>query len=114
MRVHFAIGMVAAVFAVLLVGPGYANPGFNVPVRITDNTCTLDYSRVTGGYSTIVFGIFNNGTVAHGFDIGGPYLSGLIRPGQEKTIVAHFRPGGYKWACVSRHNTVKRGVLTIA
>jgi hypothetical protein len=37
----------------------------------------------------------------------------LVKPGQEKTLVTHFRPGSYKYACVSRHSTVKWGVLTI-
>ena len=68
---------------------------------------------MSGQYSTIVFGVTNNGTVSHGFDISGRYKSGLIKPGQERTIVAHFGPGSYRYACVAAHSTVKKGVFTI-
>jgi hypothetical protein len=117
MRVHhFVVAMVAVTVVALSAGSAVARtdaPGWNNPVRITNSSCQLDYTVVSAQYRTIVFGIFNNGTVAHGFDIGGPYISGLVKPGQEKTLVTHFRPGSYKYACVSRHSTVKWGVLTI-
>ena len=113
MRVRLLVAVVAVV-TVLGVSAGLANPGFNDPVTLKDKTCTVSYMKVSRDYSTIVFGITNTGTVPHGFDIGGRYISGLIQPGQQKTIVAHFGPGGYRWACVSRHSTVKRGIFTIS
>ena len=118
MRVHHFVAamMVAGTVAALSAGSAFARtdaPGWNNPVRITNSSCHLDYTVVSAEYRTIVFGIFNSGTVAHGFDIGGPYISGLVKPGQEKTLVTHFRPGSYKYACVARHSTVKWGVLTI-
>ena len=117
MRVHhFVVAAVAVAAAGLLATSGSARtdaPGWNNPVRITNTSCDIGYAVVDAQYKTIVFGIFNSGTVAHGFDIGGPYKSGLIRPGQEKTLVTHFHPGVWKFACVARHSTVKWGVLTI-
>jgi hypothetical protein len=117
MRVHhFVVAIVAVTAAALFAGSAFAHtdaPGWNNPVRITNSSCNVGYTVVSAQYREIVFGIFNNGTVAHGFDIGGPYISGLVKPGQEKTLVTHFRPGSYKYACVSRNSTVKRGVLTI-
>ena len=115
MRVHhfFVVGVLAAAVAVLLVAPGLAAPGLNVPVKITNASCTVGYKVVSRQYTTIVFGVFNNGSVAHGFDIGGKYKSGLIKPHEEKTIIAHFGPGGYRWACVAAHSTVKRGTFTV-
>ena len=117
MRVHhFVVAAVAAAVAALLAAHAFARsaaPGFNVPVRITNTSCVLGYTTVSRRYSTIVFGIFNNGSVAHGFDISGRYKSGLIKPHQEKTLVTHFGPGAYRYACVAAHSTVKRGVFTI-
>lgn len=115
MRVHhfLVVGVLAAAVAVLLVAPGAAAPGLNVSVKITNTNCVVGYKVVSHTYSTIVFGVFNNGSVVHGFDIGGKYKSGLIKPHQEKTIIAHFGAGGYRWACVAAHSTVKKGVLTI-
>src|SRR5215471_5748891 len=116
MRVrHFVAVTVAtgATVAALLVAPGYGAPGLNVPVQITNKNCVVSYTVVSRQYSTFVFGVQNNGTVAHGFDISGRYKTGLIKPGQERTIVAHFAPGGYRWACVSAHSTVKRGTFLV-
>jgi hypothetical protein len=119
MRIHqFGVAMVAAMVAAtvaaLLVAPGFAAPAWNVPVRITNTSCVLGYTSVSHQYTRIVFGIFNNGSVSHGFDISTRFKSGLVKPHQEKTLVANFgRPGSYRYACVSAHSTVKRGVFTI-
>ncbi len=119
MRVHhFGIAMIAVAVAVavaaLPAAPEVAAPGWNVPVKITNTSCVLGYKSVSHQYTRIVFGIFNNGTVAHGFDISGKYKSGLIKPHQERTLVANFaHAGGYRYACVSAHSTVKKGVFTI-
>jgi hypothetical protein len=117
MRIHhFVVAAVAVTAAGLLNASGFARtdaPGFNVPVKITNTSCVLGYTSVSRQYTTIVFGIFNNGSVSHGFDISGRYKSGLIKPHQERTLVTHFGPGGYRWACVAAHSTVKRGVFTI-
>jgi hypothetical protein len=119
MRVHrFVVaavtaGAVAGIAASVLVSPGSANPAFNNPVRITNTSCHLDHISVSGSYTRIVFGVTNNGTVSHGFDISTNYKTGLIKPGQEATIIATFRPGAYRYACVSAHSTVKRGVFTV-
>ena len=119
MRVHhFGIAMIAVAVAVavaaLPAAPEVAAPGWNVPVKITNTSCVLGYKSVSHQYTRIVFGIFNNGTVAHGFDISGRFKSGLVKPHQERTLVADFgHAGGYRYACVSAHSTVKRGVFTI-
>jgi len=106
--------MAAATVAALLVAPGFAAPAWNVPVRITNTSCVLGYTSVSHQYTRIVFGIFNNGSVSHGFDISTRFKSGLVKPHQERTLVANFgRPGAYRYACVSAHSTVKRGVFTI-
>jgi hypothetical protein len=117
MRVrHFGVVMVAVTVAAFVAAHGFASstaPGFNVPVKITNKGCTLGYTVVSRQYTRIVFGVFNNGTVAHGFDISGKYKSGLIKPHQERTLTTNLRPGGYRWACVAAHSTVKRGTFTI-
>jgi hypothetical protein len=119
MRVHrFVVAAVtacavAAIAAGVLVSSGSANPAFNNPVRITNTSCHLNYTSVSRQYSRVVFGVANNGTVAHGFDLSTNYKTGLIKPGQEATIVANLRPGAYRYACVSAHSTVKKGVFTI-
>ena len=113
---HFVVAMVAVTAAALPAASGFARsaaPAFNDPVRITNTSCHLDYTTVSHQYTTIVFGVTNNGSVSHGFDISGRYKSGLIKPGQEATIVAHFGRGSYKYACVAAHSTVKKGVFTI-
>ena len=113
---HFVVAIAAAAVASLLVATGSAHvtSSLNNPVKITDSNCDLGYTHASHSYTKVVFGVFNLGTVAHGFDIAGPYRSGLIQPGQEKTIVAYLpRIGAYKWACVSTHSTVKRGVFVI-
>lgn len=113
---HLVVATVAAMVVVLPAASGLASsaaPAWNDPVRITNTACHLDYTSVSGQYSRIVFGIFNNGSVSHGFDISGRYKSGLIKPGQEQTLVAHFAPGSYRYACVAAHSTVKKGVFTI-
>ena len=113
---HLVIAAVAAGAAALLVATGSAHvtASLNNPVRITDTTCDVGYKSASHEYTRVVFGVVNLGTVAHGFDIGGPYKSKLIQPGQEVTLVTILpRVGAYKWACVSRHSTVKRGVFVI-
>ena len=73
---HFVVAAVAVAAAGLLAASGLARtdaPGWNNPVRITNTSCDIGYTVVDAQYKTIVFGIFNGGTVAHGFDIGGPY-----------------------------------------
>jgi hypothetical protein len=113
---HFVVATVAATVAALPAGSGFARsaaPGFNDPVKITNTSCHLSYTSVSQQHSTIVFGITNNGSVSHGFDISSKYKSGLIKPGQEKTLVTHFSPGSYRYACVAAHSTVKKGVFTI-
>jgi hypothetical protein len=89
-----------------------ASAAFNDTVTITNKSCTLSYPKVS--YSgTVVFGVFNNGTVDHRFFLGGPYATPWIQPNQESTLVTTFRPGSYKWACVSHRKVVARGVFTI-
>jgi hypothetical protein len=115
---HVGVALVAVAVAVavsaLPAAPGVAAPGFNVPVKITNTGCVLGYKSVSHQYTRIVFGIFNHGTVAHGFDISTRYKSGLIKPGQERTLVATFtRKGSYPYACVTAHSTVKKGVFII-
>ena len=117
MRVrHFVVAMVAAAAVALPAASGFARTmdALNDPVRITDTSCVVGYKSVGSQYTRVVFGIFNDGTVAHGFDIGGPYKSVLVKPGQEVTLVTSFRPGAWKYACVARHSTVARGVFTIS
>ena len=114
MRVHhFVVATVAVAAVTLLASSGFARTtdSLNNPVRITNTSCDLGYASVGSQYTRIVFGIFNLGSVAHGFDIGGPYKSVLVKPGQEVTLVTSFRPGAWKYACVARHSTVARGVF---
>jgi hypothetical protein len=119
MRVqHFGVAVIAVMVAVavaaLPASSRVAAPAWNVPVKITNTSCVLGYKSVGHQYTRIVFGIFNNGTVAHGFDISAKFKSGLVKPHQEKTLVADFgHAGTYRYACVSAHSTVKKGVFTI-
>ena len=119
MRIHHVgLALIAVAVAVAVTAlpatPGVAAPGWNVPVHITNTNCVLGYKSVSHQYTKIVFGIFNNGTVSHGFDISTKYKSGLVKPGQERTLVTTLtRRGTYAYACVSAHSTVKRGVFTI-
>jgi len=119
MRVqHFGVALVAVAVAVavaaLPAAPGVAAPAFNVPVHIKNASCVLGYKSVSHQYTRIVFGVFNDGTVSHGFDISAKFKTGLIKPHQERTLVANFaHAGGYRYACVSAHSTVKKGVFTI-
>ena len=116
MRVrHFVVAMVVGASVAFLAASAFARTtdALNNPVRITDTGCVVGYKSVGSQYTTVVFGIVNNGTVAHGFDIGGPYKSVLVKPGQEVTLVTHFRPGAWRYACVAQHSTVARGVVTI-
>ena len=116
MRVrHFVVAMVAVMIAAFPAASGFAHTSdaLNNPVRITNTGCDVGYKSVGRQYTTVVFGVFNLGTVAHGFDIGGPYKTVLVKPGQEVTLITYFRPGAWKYACVSRHSTVARGVFTI-
>ena len=117
MRVHhLGVAVLVATVAALLAASGFARsvaPGFNDPVTITNTTCHLNHTSTSTDATTIVFGVTNNGTVAHGFDITSKYKTGLIKPGQQKTLVTHLGPGGHPYACVSAHSTVKKGVFTI-
>jgi hypothetical protein len=112
---QIALVIVAAACGGLFVASGSATRelALNDPVRITNAGCALDYHSTSRSHTEIVFGVSNIGTVLHGFDISGRYKTGLIRPGQEATLVTQLGPGSYKWACVSAHSTVKRGVFTI-
>lgn len=117
MRVHhLGVAMLAATVAALLAASGFARsvaPGLNDPVTITNTSCHLNFTSTSSKATTIVFGVTNKGTVSHGFDISSKYKTGLIKPGQEKTLVTHLGPGAYKYACVASHSTVKKGVFTI-
>jgi hypothetical protein len=113
---HFVVAMAAVAVAALLAASGFARtaaPGFNDPVKITNTSCHLNHISVGNQYSSIVFAVTNNGTVSHGFDISAKYKTGLIKPGQERTLVTHLGPGSYKYACVAAHSTVKKGVFTV-
>ncbi len=119
MRVqHFGVALIAVVVAVgvaaLPAAPGVAAPAWNVPVHITNGNCVLGYKSVAHQYTRIVFGVFNDGSVAHGFDISANFKTGLIRAHQERTLIANFgHAGAFRYACVAAHSTVKRGVFTI-
>jgi hypothetical protein len=117
MRVHYFSAIVVALAVTAFpAAAGFARSVLSVnnPVRITNTSCDLGYTSVSHRNTRIVFGVFNLGTVAHGFDIAGPYKTGLIQPGQEQTLVVNFgHPGAWKYACVAAHSTVKRGVFTI-
>ena len=119
MRVHhFGVALIAVLVAVavaaLPASPGVAAPAWNVPVHIKNSSCVLGYKSVSHQYTRIVFGVFNDGTVSHGFDISARYKTGLIKPHQERTLIATFsRAGSYAYACVAAHSTVKRGVFII-
>lgn len=109
------VAMVVVPAAALLAGSVSARPtaALNNPVHITNKGCTIGYRSAGSQYTTVVFGVFNDGTVSHGFDISGRYKTGLIKPQQEKTLITHFSPGGVRWACVAAHSTVGRGTFTI-
>jgi hypothetical protein len=117
MRVrHFGAALAAIAVAGLSSASafGHALPSWNDPVKITNGGCVVGYPAVDHQFTRIVFGVYNNGTVAHGFDISAKYKTGLIKPHEEKTLIADFgRAGGYKWACVARNSTVKKGIFTI-
>jgi hypothetical protein len=118
MRVHqvFGVAVIAVTAAALFATAGHARPNqsFNVPVRITNTGCVVGYPSVSGAYTRIVFGVFNNGTVSHGFDISTKFKTGLIKEGQERTLIADFgRAGAYRYACVGKDSTVKKGIFTI-
>ena len=116
MRVHFGAAMLAATIAALLAAPAFSRPALTLGmnVTITNTSCVLGYTSVSHRNTRIVFHLINNGSVSHGFDISAKFKSGLIKPHQESTLVANFgRPGAYRYACVSAHSTVKRGVFTI-
>jgi hypothetical protein len=112
---HLLIAVVAAAVAVLFVPSGLARhtDALNNPVRISNRGCTVGYATVGPQYTTVVFGVFNDGTVPHRFYIGGPYWTHLIKPGQEETLITYFRPGKWKWACTTAHSTIGKGVFTI-
>ena len=113
---HLVIGVVAVTVAAFLAAQGFARPtlSYEIQVKITNAGCHLGRTSVSHRNTRIVFAVFNLGTVAHGFDIGGPYKTLLIEPNQEQTLVANFgRPGAWKYACVAAHSTVARGVFTI-
>jgi uncharacterized cupredoxin-like copper-binding protein len=114
---HLLVLSAAAVTAALLAATGSArtdHPAMNVPVRISDSSCKVNYTSASHSYTRFVFGVTNVGKRAHGFDISTHYKTGLIKPGQEATIVADFTsPGSYRYACVSAHSTVKKGVFVV-
>ena len=115
---HFGLVVIALTVAVavtaLPAGSEVAGPAWNVPVHITNTRCVLGYASVGHQYTRIVFGVFNDGSVSHGFDISAKFKSGLVKPHQEKTLVANFgHPGAYRYACVAAHSTVKKGIFTI-
>ena len=108
MRVRrFGVAMVAVTVAVLFAAhglPARSVDSFNVPVRITNTSCVVGYPSVSDKYRRIVFGVFNNGSVAHGFDISAKFKTGLIKPHQQQTLIANFgRAGAYRYACVAAH-----------
>ena len=116
MRVHFGAAVLGATIAALLAAPAFSRPALTLGmnVTITNSSCVLGYTSVSHRNTRIVFHLINNGSVSHGFDISARFKSGLIKPHQESTLVANFgRPGAYRYACVSAHSTVKRGVFTI-
>ena len=116
MRIRLGMALLAVTVAALLAAPAFTRStlSLNNRVTITNGKCVLGYTSVSHQYTRVVFGIFNNGSVAHGFDISTKFKSGLVKPHQETTLVANFgRPGAYRYACVSAHSTVKRGVFTI-
>lgn len=123
MRVHrFVVPMVAVAVAAFVAAGGFAAvhrsarsaPSWNVPVKITNTKCVVSYASVGHQYTKIVFGVINNGSVSHGFDISTKFKSGLVKPHQEKTLVANFgRSGAYRYACVAKNSTVKKGIFTI-
>jgi hypothetical protein len=116
MRVRRIVtGIAAAIVAVALIGSSLAATGrpWNEPVKITNKTCVLGYARIGRQYTHVVFGVFNNGSVPHGFDLGAHIKSGLVKPHQEKTLITNLAPGAYTYACVSAHSTLKRGVFRI-
>jgi hypothetical protein len=115
---HFGVALIAVAAAVgiaaLPAAPGVAAPAVNVPVHIKNGSCVLGYQSVAHQYTRVVFGVFNDGTVAHGFDISAKFKTGLIKPHQERTLIANFgHAGAYRYACVAAHSTVKKGVFTI-
>jgi hypothetical protein len=112
------VGSGAALVAVFAVALGTsflsnAKGSWNNPVVFHNGTCSLSYRTVSSASSEVVFGVFNEGTVSHRFFIGGPYATPWIKPGQQSTLVTNFRPGSYKWACVSHQIVVRRGVFTM-
>ena len=116
MRVHIVVALLTATFAALLAAPALAGPAlsYEVTVTITNSRCVIDHPSVSHRNTRIVFHIINNGSVSHGFDVSAKFKSGLVKAHQESTLVADFgRPGAYRYACVSAHSTVKRGVFTI-
>jgi hypothetical protein len=118
MRNHQSGLALIAVAAAVAVAAFPATAGvaasWNVPVHIKNSSCKLGYASVGHQYTRIVFGIFNDGTVAHGFDVSAKFKSGLVKPHQEKTLIANFgHAGAYRYACVAAHSTVKKGVFTI-
>ncbi len=116
MRVLIGVALLAATVAAILAAPALTRStlSLNNPVTITNSKCVIGYPSVSHRNTRIVFHIINNGSVSHGFDVSAKFKSGLVKPHQESTLVADFgRPGAYRYACVSAHSTVKKGVFTI-
>jgi len=116
MRVHFGVALLAVIAAALLAAPAFARPAlsFEVTVTMTNSSCKINYLSVSHRNTRIVFHIINNGSVSHGFDITAKFHSGLVKAHQESTLVANLgRPGAYRFACVSAHSTLRKGVFTI-
>ena len=111
MRFRFVVVASAAALGVSFLAS--AGAAWNNPVVFSHGSCSLSYSSVSSTSSEVVFGVFNQGTVSHRFFIGGPYATPWIPPGQEATLITYFRPGSYKWACVSHRIVMRRGVFTM-
>ena len=115
-RLLVASGVALVVASVVALGVsflGSASGAWNNPVVFKNGSCSLSYSSVSSSSSEVVFGVFNEGTVSHRFFIGGPYATPWIKPGQQATLITNFRPGSYKWACVSHRVVMRRGVFTM-
>jgi hypothetical protein len=111
-RLPYLVALTSVAAAAVLAVPSAPGAPWNNPVKFSNGHCTVGFP-VVSHTTQVVFGVFNLGTVSHRFFIGGPYATAWIKPGGEQTLVTNFRPGRYKWACVSHNRVNGRGVLTI-
>jgi len=94
--------------------PRRLRPWRECPVHITNTSCVLGYKSVAHQYNEVVFGIFQQRHRR-------PRLRHLrkvqVRVDQAapgKNARGELRScGRYRYACVSAHSTVKKGVFTI-